>query len=153
MEVSGQRQLPATLVPGMDHRVHWIRSCVGSGASLDYPEKKKLLDSVVIQTPDRPACSLVTAQATLSQLEKNLNCEFCHHANFSSFLSHPPSWVHPFPSAVGSRVPSIYVCSAVWQNKLQIQKQRAKLQFCMIGLYFIPTLLDNERGQKILRSD
>jgi len=35
---------------------------VGSGARLDYPEKKKFLASVVIQTQDRPARSLVTAQ-------------------------------------------------------------------------------------------
>jgi hypothetical protein len=59
---------------------------VGSGASLEYLEKKKLLASVVIQTPGRPVRSIVTTQATLSQLEKNLNYEFCPYANFSSFL-------------------------------------------------------------------
>jgi len=125
---------------------------VPSGASLDYPEKKKFLASVVIQTADRPVRSLVTTQATLSQLEKNLNYEFCHHADFSNFLSPPPSWIRPLPSAPGSRVSSIYVCSAVRQNKLQTQKQRGKLQFCMTGLYFVLRLLDNAREQKLLRS-
>ena len=69
---------------------------MGSGASLDYLEKKKFLASVVIQTPDRPVRSLVTTQATLSKLEKNLNYEFFPYANFSSFLSPPPSWFQPF---------------------------------------------------------
>jgi hypothetical protein len=149
MQVCGQRQGPVTLVSGMDHRVHWIGGWVGSGASLDYLEEKQFLASVVIQTPNRPVRSLATAQATLSRLEKNLNYEFCPYTNFSSFLSSPPSCVQPFPSAPGSRVPSIYV----WQNRLQSQKQRGKLQFCTIGLYFILTLLDNKREQKLLRSD
>jgi hypothetical protein len=67
------------------------RGWVGSGASLDYLEKKKILASVVIQTPDRPVRSLATAQATLTRLEKNLNYKFCPYINFSSFLSSPPS--------------------------------------------------------------
>ena len=147
MQVCGQLQSPVTLVPGMDNRVHWIGGCVGSEGSLDYPEKKKFLASVVIQTPDRPArkpshCTGYSIPAgEESQLWILLTCKFFQLPVTSTLLG--PT----FP------LNSQFSCaSAAWQNKLQIQKHRTKLQFCMIGLYFIPTLLDNERERKWLRS-
>jgi hypothetical protein len=69
MELSGQYHNPYRFSLG----THWIRGWVGFRAAVDFSEKTKNSTSAGIQTPDRPTCSLVAKQTTLSRHRTVIN--------------------------------------------------------------------------------
>jgi hypothetical protein len=60
MDMSGQLHTFAALPPGKDSGTHRVGGWIGPRADVDVFERRKYLCRVGIQTPDLPACSLVT---------------------------------------------------------------------------------------------
>jgi len=59
MEVRGQRYALTALPQGKDSDTHWIGGCMSPRAVLDIWEKNNFCGTTEMQTPDRPAGSIL----------------------------------------------------------------------------------------------
>jgi hypothetical protein len=68
MEASGKLYTPATLPTGKNQNNHLIGDWVGPSADLTFQYRENSTALVGIQTPGRPACSLVPILTTLPRI-------------------------------------------------------------------------------------